>query len=108
MLRLWDIGIPGSMPRFSYPAFVAGLEELGPGDFRNLGVHNVGALIIRIGFWGAPCYNYSIIYPKAYSNYEGPYIIRLRLNAGVGSLQSPPHSESCNQTPSGSSREGSC
>ena len=30
---------------------------------------NIGALMIRIGFWGVPYYNYSIIYPKPYSNY---------------------------------------
>ena len=30
---------------------------------------NVRALIIRIGFWGVPYYNCSIIYPKPYSNY---------------------------------------
>ena len=27
-------------------------------------VGNVGALIIRIGFWGVPYYDYSIIYPQ--------------------------------------------
>ena len=30
--------------------------------------------MIRTGFWGLPYYNCSIIYPKPYSNYKGPYI----------------------------------
>ena len=28
---------------------------------------------------GVPCYNYSIVYPKPYSNYYGPYIMGLGL-----------------------------
>ena len=48
---------------------------------------NVEALIIRIGLvLGVPYYNYnySIISPKPYSNYEGPYINRFMVQVAAG------------------------
>ena len=35
---------------------------------------NIGALIIRPGFWGYITYKYIKESPKHYSNYSGPYI----------------------------------
>ena len=37
--------------------------------------HNIGALIIRIGFWGPVYYSYNKEPPGPYSNYCGPYIM---------------------------------
>ena len=42
--------------------------SLGPDSF------NVGALIVTHTISGAPYYDYSIMGPKSYSNYPGPYI----------------------------------
>ena len=45
-----------------------GMELLDPSSGRNMVVvRNIGALIIRMGFWGVP----------PYSNYSGPYIIAM-------------------------------
>ena len=50
----------------SDPTILIGLT-----DWQVLTTHNVGALIIRVRFWGVPYFNYGIIYPKPYSKYQG-------------------------------------
>ena len=57
-----------------------GLADSG---FEDLGSGNIGALIIRIGFWGPLYYNHNMEPTKINStgNYLGPYIIGFRLGS---------------------------
>ena len=46
---------------------------------------NIGALIIRTGFWGPLCYNYNKEPPKYLGNYFCPFLIGSKLGVwGLG------------------------
>ena len=51
---------------------------------KELNPSNVGAFIVRIGFWGVPCYNHSIIYPpNPIPIIKAPYIVAIKTQRPV-------------------------